>query len=138
MKTDVKIEVNLLDPSRRDYCADVGKLYFIAGWIDSVSATAHIKNSLKNSFCCFGAFDGDELVGFFRALSDGISDAYLLDLIVHPDYRNRGVGDALTRAIVSHLKECEIDWITCIATPEAVGIYSKIGAPMKGHVPFRF
>jgi ribosomal protein S18 acetylase RimI-like enzyme len=34
-------------------------------------------------------------VGFLRILSDGVANAYLIDLMVHPDRQRRGIGSAL-------------------------------------------
>lgn len=97
-----------------------------------------IHRTLKNSYCVFGAFLDNKLVGIFRALSDGVSDAYLLDLIVDSNYRKQGVATALCQEIVSYLRGRNIEWIVCIATPEGQHVHKKIGATMNGYIPFRF
>ena len=78
------------------------------------------------------------MVGFFRALSDGVSDAYLLDLFVDPEYRGRGIASELAARIVARLKSDGIEWITAISTPEAKNMYLRIGKRMKFHTPIRF
>ena len=78
------------------------------------------------------------MVGFFRALSDGVSDAYLLDLFVDPEYRGRGIASELAARIFARLKSDGIEWITAISTPEAKNIYLRIGKRMKSHTPIRF
>lgn len=45
------------------------------------------------------AADG-QLIGFARAISDGIATAYLSSVMVAPDYRRRGVGRALVQRIM--------------------------------------
>jgi ribosomal protein S18 acetylase RimI-like enzyme len=45
------------------------------------------------------AHDGDRLVGFARAISDGVSTAYLSSVMVDPDHRLLGIG----RAMIEHL-----------------------------------
>jgi len=142
---DSNIKILKLDTAVADYSAALCRLYQIAGWEskpDCVTAyqfhTAHAHKALEHSYCCFGAFDTDIMVGFFRALSDGVSDAYLLDLIVDPKYRKLGIGSELCSQIVQYLKDKKIEWITAISTPEAYSLYSKIGAQMKNHTPFRF
>ena len=46
------------------------------------------------------AYDGDRLVGFARAISDGVTNAYVSSVMVDPDYRRRGIGrDMLERLI---------------------------------------
>ena len=97
-----------------------------------------IRRALKNSFCVFGAFDCNELVGVFRAISDGVADAYLLDLIVENSARKQGIATALSQAIISHLQRRNIEWIVCISTPEGKFVHRKFGKEMRGHIPFRF
>ncbi len=41
------------------------------------------------------AYDAGRLVGFCRAISDGVSNAYISSVMVHPEYRLRGVGRAM-------------------------------------------
>src|SRR3954447_21835809 len=40
------------------------------------------------------------MLGFCRAVSDGVSFAYLADVYVHPEARGRGLGVALVREMV--------------------------------------
>ena len=45
------------------------------------------------------AWDGERLVGFARAVTDGVSRAYVEDVIVSRDRRSRGIGHRLVRAL---------------------------------------
>ena len=38
------------------------------------------------------AYDRTRLVGFCRAISDGVSNAYVSSVMVDPEYRRRGIG----------------------------------------------
>ena len=117
----------------------VAKLYKQEKFLDENEFNFQsIRRTLKNSFCVFGAFDGSKLVGIFRALSDGVADAYLLDLIVDSSCRKRGVATALCKEIVSFLHGQNIEWVVCISTPEGYNVHNKIGTAMTGHTPFRF
>jgi ribosomal protein S18 acetylase RimI-like enzyme len=42
----------------------------------------------------------DVLVGFARAISDGVATAYLSSVMVDPDYRRRGIGRAMVQRIM--------------------------------------
>ena len=119
--------------------AQVARLYKLAGWIDeSINDFSPTKKAIQNSHCAYGAFVGTKMVGFFRAISDKVGDAYLLDMFVEPDFRNSGIGTALCRAVVENLKRDGIDWITCISTPEGRRVYEKFAARMDSHIPFKF
>ena len=44
----------------------------------------------------------DEVIAFSRVLTDKIFKAVLFDVIVRPDYRDRGVGKLLVEQLVNH------------------------------------
>jgi predicted N-acetyltransferase YhbS len=74
-----------------------------------------------------------------RALSDGVSDAYMLDLIVHPDYRKLGAGRTIVHTLADFLKKQGIEWIVCIGVPGSETFYGKTEAKnMDGFTPYRF
>lgn len=120
--------------------AKILPLYIQAGWTKEYSQIeiSNLRNSLQNSFCVFCAEQNGEIVGIFRALSDGVSDAYLLDLYVEMQHRNCGVATNLCRNILQYLKAKNIEWITCISTAEGSFVYKKFGGEMKGHIPYKF
>jgi ribosomal protein S18 acetylase RimI-like enzyme len=65
---------------------------------------AHARDSLAQQLdgarWLVHAYDGDRLVGFSRAISDGVTNAYVSSVMVDPDYRRRGIGrDMLERLI---------------------------------------
>ncbi len=124
--------------AKNDYSLDIARLYKFENWLMETEDVSKINIAVKNSYCAFGAFDGAKMVGFFRALSDGVSDAYLLDLIVDPNYRKQGIGSKLTSAITTKLKSDKLSWITCIATPGNEKLYAQFGKKMDGHTPMRF
>ena len=131
------VEIKQLNPAE-SWAEPVARLYRIEGWLEDDSPTAQIDAAIKNSHCAYGAFDGEKLVGFFRAISDKVSDSYLIDLVVDPKYRRQGIAVKLTKALVAHLKNDGMEWITAISTPDGIGVYPKVGKVMDGHVPFRF
>ncbi|MBO5781895.1 MAG: GNAT family N-acetyltransferase [Opitutales bacterium] len=134
-----KIKILKLNPFEKDYSEAVARLYEFEGWISEKDDVSKINTAIQNSFCSFGAFDeSGQMVGFFRAFSDGVGDAYLLDLIVDPNFRKLGVAGRLVEAVLAELKKHGLDWITCISTPMAKPVYSKFGGKMEGFSPFRF
>lgn len=117
---------------------DVRDLYLEAGWITPETDVSFLAPMLKNSFAVCAAFDGPCLVGLMRALSDGVSDAYMLDLVVRREYRRRGIGKAIVRKLSEHLEQYGIDWIVCVGAPGTEEFYRTTGLDvMPAHTPYR-
>jgi N-acetylglutamate synthase-like GNAT family acetyltransferase len=84
-----------------------------------------VEKSIRHSLC-FGVFVKSRQVGFARVITDRATFAYIADVFVVPDERNRGVGQALLRAIFRHpdLKSLK-RWL--LATRDAHAFYAKFG-----------
>lgn len=65
-----------------------------------------------------------EQIGFARAISDGVSLAYLADVYVLRRYRGQGLGLELVREIVER-SFGEVRWM--LHTADAQGLYEKLG-----------
>ncbi|MCU1492481.1 MAG: family N-acetyltransferase [Acidimicrobiaceae bacterium] len=65
------------------------------------------------------------MVGFARALSDGVAIAYLADVYVEADTRGRGLGAALVRAMIDDGPGASFRWM--LHTKDAHGLYRKFG-----------
>lgn len=136
---DGEITVRLLEKTHGfDYAADAAALYRDAGWIGEEDSTDFIPEVLKNSFCVVGAFHRGRMIGMMRALSDGVSDAYLLDMVVLTEFRGHGIAAQILDCIVTHLKGLGIDWIVCISVPGVEKLYLRRGETMEKHTPIRF
>ena len=120
--------------------ADAFALYRAAGWFGPSDPAPELDAMIANSFAVSAAFDpAGRLVGMARALSDGVSDAYILDVVVDPAHRSQGVGRAIVKRLADHLASFGIDWIVCIGVPGTEAFYRAAGAaPMDGHTAFRF
>jgi len=120
--------------------AEVLALYRAAGWFAQDDPAPQLDAMIANSFAVSAAFDPvGRLVGMARALSDGVSDAYILDVVVEPAHRSRGIGREIVKRLADHLASCGVDWIVCVGVPGTEAFYRAAGAaPMDGHTPFRF
>lgn len=132
--------VKILAPEEAEkYAAAASHLYRQAKWIDSTVPDCYLIPVLRNSYCVMGALDETgKLIGMMRALSDGVSDAYLLDMVVEESHRRKGIAHEILRALTEHLKGKGIDWIVCISVPGAESLYKSAGNVMKDFTPFRF
>ena len=50
------------------------------------------------------AFDGDQLVGMARLLSDGVCNAYLVDVWTKSSHRRQGIGSHMVRTLAERVR----------------------------------
>lgn len=58
--------------------------------------------ALANSNSIASCWDGERLIGFARANSDGVYRATIWDVVVHPDFQGLGLGRKLVETLLSH------------------------------------
>ena len=118
--------------------AEAAALYVEAGWMEQPDE-AEVSAMLKGTFAVSAAFHEGRLIGFMRAFSDGVSDAYLLDLVVRTEYRKFGIGRNILDGLAKYLRGLGIDWILCIGAPGTAGFYARTRAKlMPDYTPYRF
>jgi ribosomal protein S18 acetylase RimI-like enzyme len=79
----------------------VRELYEHVGWTRPASDEALAE--VMKAGPAVGAWDGEKLVGFVRALSDGHLVAYVEDVMVHEEYRRSGVGEKLMARLLEEI-----------------------------------
>jgi len=105
--------------------ADLQTLFGHAPWARGRTAE-EIRVMLENTDYHFSAWDDRRLIGFARVLTDRVYRATLWDVVVHPDYQKRGVGEELMNRVLSHpvLSKVEKFWLN---TRDKFGFYEKFG-----------
>jgi ribosomal protein S18 acetylase RimI-like enzyme len=132
---DIQITVSLVD--HYDIPAIVD-LYRAGGWWKDEYDPAEIPRLIKGSFAFAVAIETTSncTVGMGRVLSDGVSDAYIQDLVILPAFRGRGIGKKIVSLLVKHCKEAGLSWIGLIAEPDSEEFYLPLGFErMTGHIP---
>lgn len=118
---------------------EVAALYLEAGWITEPVDKAALGAMLKGSFAVSAAFLNGRLVGMMRAFSDGVSDAYMLDLVVLKEHRKHGIGREILERLAAYLKEKGCDWVLCVGAPGTEAFYARTsGKKMDSFTPMRF
>ena len=117
------------DPDRVDIDALVAFLTTSAYW-GRWRGRTDIEAQLAASWRVVGLYAGEEMVGFARALSDGVAFAYLADVYVDPDHRGGGRGTALVRELVEGNGADRFRWM--LHTKDAHGLYTKLGFAAPG------
>lgn len=132
------VEVKFVDTWSDD---EIVELYKAGGWWKDSYDPSGIKSLIKGSFAFAVAIDKDskKAIGMGRLISDGVSDAYIQDLVILPSYRGEGVGKQLAKALLDYCLSKGIRWVGLIAEPEQDGFYSSLGfKTMKNHVPMKY
>ena len=82
---------------------------------------------LTRSYTHFSVSDGPCLIGFVNVISDGIGDAFLVDLMVHPAFQHQGLGQALVTRAIEGLTADGIRCIQVIFDPVLEPFYRRCG-----------
>lgn len=117
--TGVEID---LDPARVDRDAVWAFLSTDAYW-GRDRTRADVEAQLDAAWRVAGAYRDGELVGFARAVSDGVAFGYLADVFVVPSARGAGVGVALVEAVLAGTERMR--WT--LFTADAHGLYARFG-----------
>jgi ribosomal protein S18 acetylase RimI-like enzyme len=102
---------------------DVRRLYDGAGWWPGWDPD-EISRAIDASVAV-GAWDGERLVGFVRALSDSVHRAYIEDVVIDPECRGQGIGERLVAALIELLEGVHIVSLFC--EPDRVSFYARNG-----------
>ena len=86
---------------------------------------ADIEAQLSSAWRMVGLYRGDEMLGFARAVSDGVAFGYLADVYIDPRHRGRRLGHELVREIVEGNGASAFRWM--LHTRDAHGVYADLG-----------
>lgn len=81
---------------------------------------------IANSKPVVAAWDGDRLIGFARATSDGLLRATIWDVVVDADYRGKGIGRKLVETLIAHPHMNRVER-TYLMTTHQQRFYERIG-----------
>jgi ribosomal protein S18 acetylase RimI-like enzyme len=83
-----------------------------------------LRRSFESSQHVVFAWSDGAVVGMARLLSDGVCNAYLLDVWTKRELRRTGIGSAMVRRLVDAVPGQHVGW----QTDEAVDFYLSLGA----------
>lgn len=85
-----------------------------------------LQTAIANSNPVISVWDGEKLIGFARATSDGVYRAAIWDVVVHPDYRGLGLGGKLVETVLSHPQVNKVERVY-LTTTHQQSFYKHIG-----------
>jgi GNAT superfamily N-acetyltransferase len=82
----------------------LSEMYSIVGWNRDGSRTVPaLQKMLEKTSHYVTAFDGSQLIGFGRVISDDIFLFQLSDVMVRPEFRKRGIGLQILKQLLDAL-----------------------------------
>lgn len=99
------------------------------GW--SRRPLRRVRKALQNSLLCVGLWRHHprlpRLIGFARCTGDGVIEATIWDVAVHPLYQGAGLGRQLMAYVLEELQELGVERVSLFADPGVVGFYASQG-----------
>ena len=132
------IKIQLVNSWSED---EIVNLYKSAGWWKDYYNPSKINDMIKGSFAFAVAVNkkSDKAVGMGRVISDGISDAYIQDIVVLPEFQDTGIGKQIVKMLLEFCLSKKIVWVGLIAEPNQSGFYSNIGFKiLKDYTPMKY
>ncbi|HEX6185135.1 MAG TPA: GNAT family N-acetyltransferase [Pyrinomonadaceae bacterium] len=95
---------------------------------DNGRTPEQLRVSFEQSHVAVVAYDGGEIVGTARALSDGVCNAYVVDVWTYTPYRKRGIARAMLEVLESRLRGQHV----YLFTHDAADFYRQLGFNLQG------
>lgn len=105
--------------------ADVYRLLTANGWQHRIPSTDYLQALVAASQRVVVAVDGRQVVGFARAITDGLSNGYLSMVVVEESCRGQGIGTQLVERIVGEAPH--VTWVLRAGRQGAQEFFARMG-----------
>jgi len=82
---------------------------------------------LSRSLAFVCAYHESRLIGFVNLAWDGGEHAFILDTLVHPEFRRRGIGGELVLRAVGEARRRGLMWVHVDFEPHLLSFYEQCG-----------
>ena len=90
---------------------------------DNGRSPQQLQTSFENSYTTCIAYNARQIVGTARALSDGICNAYIVDVWTLSSFRRQGIAKTMVHTLLDQLKGQHV----YLFTDDTVDFYKKLG-----------
>lgn len=95
------------------------------GWGHRTGSAEHFAELIENSQRTAVAFQGEQIIGFARGITDGLSNGYLSMVVVDDQHRRAGIGRALVEYIMGD--NPAITWVLRAGREGAEAFFARLG-----------
>ncbi len=107
---------------------DFYPLYTQSGWIERLNLSPdELNKAIQNSFAVISVYQNEQLIGFGRAVSDGVAYATIYDVMVLPNWQGQGIGSKIIRLLVEKCDRHDIRRIHLFAARGSESFYKHLG-----------
>lgn len=99
------------------------EIYHSVGW--KKHDEEKIQKVFQSSNVVAIAYDENKIIGFGRALSDGVFNAAIYDVVVDEHYQNKGIGRQIIENLLAQLKN--VSCVHLVSTSGNEEFYRKTG-----------
>ena len=95
------------------------------GWGHRIPNRLFLERLITASQRVAVATSQSQIIGFARAITDGLSNGYLSMVVVAPEWRSQGIGKSLVDEIVKD--DSNITWVLRASRSQAPEFFAKLG-----------
>jgi ribosomal protein S18 acetylase RimI-like enzyme len=95
---------------------------------DNGRTVEQYKKSFSNSYLACIAYDEERIIGTVRVLSDGVCNAYIVDVWTLSAYRRQGIATQMMKYCLGALPGQHV----CLFTDDAMDFYRSLGFEEQG------
>lgn len=99
------------------------KAALTADQFDNGRSAEQLRLAFENSRVTAFALAGENIIGTARALSDGVSNAYVVDVWTHSAYRRQGIARRMMELLLEPLQGQHV----YLFSDDATGFYTRLG-----------
>ncbi|MEN9206644.1 MAG: GNAT family N-acetyltransferase [Gloeomargarita sp. GMQP_bins_120] len=120
MTITISTDLARVDVQQLQHLLNIGAFWAVNRTVEE------LQTALAHSDPVVTVWDGEKLIGFARATSDRVYRAVLWDVVIHPEYRGRGLGRRLVETVLAHPSIRSVERVY-LMTSSQQGFYERLG-----------